>query len=85
MSRAATTELREFAVRTANGDVVSVSCDRVRVTPRGALLAIVGRNDADDERARCVLALPTGAWASVGDLGFADAPPHPLPPRRALA
>lgn len=77
--------LRVFTIRTAAGDTLEVSCGRVRITSRGDLLAIVGGLDLSEERARCVLALPVGAWASVSDDDFADTPPHPLPPRRAAA
>ena len=77
-------DLREFAIRTASGEVLHVSCGRVRVTSRGDLLAIVGGYDEHDERSRCVLAMPVGTWAGVSDRDFGDAPP-PAPPRRVAA
>ena len=77
--------LRVFTIRTAAGDTLEVSCDRMRITSRGDLLAIVGGLDLFEERARCVRALPVGAWTSVSAADVADTPPHPLPPRRAAA
>jgi hypothetical protein len=71
-------ELRSFVACTAAGDEVELHCDRVRITSRGDLLAIVGGLDLSDERARCVAALPVGAWVAVSDGDFVDAIPMPV-------
>ena len=72
--------LRVFTVRTAARDVLELHCGRVKITPRGDLLGIVGRGFevSDEERARCVLALPTGAWLAVSDGDYADDVPMPI-------
>ena len=81
-----TTELRSFTIRTAAGDLMQLDCDRVRITSRGDLLAILGGYATDDDgRARCIAALPNGAWVSVTDADYAEPPPIPAPPRRAVA
>lgn len=79
-------QLRVFTVRTASGEVLELHCDRVKTTLRGDLLGIVGRGFeiTEEERARCVLELPNGAWLSVSDPDYADAPAMPVV-RRAPA
>lgn len=80
-------QLRVLTVRTASGEVLEVHCDRVKITPRGDLLGIVrrGHEVSEEERARCVLALPNGAWVAVSDADYADAPPMPIPRREKAA
>ncbi len=58
----ADTDVLPFTVRAAAGELLELHCDRVKVTPRGDLLGIVGRGCEvpDEERTRCVLAMPTG-------------------------
>jgi hypothetical protein len=74
-----TPELRSFAIRTSAGDLLHLDCDRVKITSRGDLLAIVGGFATDDDtRARCIAALPNGTWLSVTDDDYADPPPTPL-------
>lgn len=78
----AATELRRSTIRTAAGDAVEPSRDRVQVTGRGGLPAFVGGLDVDDARTKCVLAKPTGTWLSVTIGDCADPPPMPMPPWR---
>ena len=76
-------ELRTFTARAAAGDVGEVACDRIKVTSRGDLLGVFGGSDTDDNaRARRILALPNGAWASVNDGDLSDTPLTPTPPRK---
>ena len=77
-------ELQPIAVRTTPGDLVEVTCDRVTITPRSDLLGVVGGFDTDDDiGARCICALPSGAWASVSDTDFASVPHHPFHHRKS--
>ena len=78
----AATELRRSTIRTAASDAVEPSRDRVRVTGRGGLPAIVGGSDVDAARTECALPMPTGTWLSVTGGDHADPPTMPMPPWR---